>query len=100
MKEVKFPKKREALLKHYHGEDWTEEDQENFVRERNTRHCGNWRNKNRDKYNKVMRRAQDKWRKENPFYYGFIHYKKTHPETTYEWYIAYRKNKERRKGER
>ena len=47
-----------------------------------------------------MRSAQDKWRKENPYYYGFIHYKKTHPEITYEWYVAYRKNKERRKGER
>ena len=27
MREIKFPKKREALLKYWHGENWSEEDQ-------------------------------------------------------------------------
>jgi len=69
MKQIKDPKKREALLRYWHGPDWSEEDQEKFVRERNNRHCNKWREQNRDKYNKVMKRAQDKWRKENPYYY-------------------------------
>ena len=47
-----------------------------------------------------MKRAQDKWRKENPYYYGYRQYVRLHPGTTYEWYVAYRKNKERRKGEK
>ena len=69
MTEEHRQKIRQTHLRLAHGPDWTEEDQEKFVRERNNRHCGNWRNKNRDKYNKVMKRAQDKWRKENPYYY-------------------------------
>lgn len=61
--------RRKKLLEYHHGPDWSEEDQENFVRKRNRRHCNKWRKQNRDKYNKVMRNAQDKWRAENPFYY-------------------------------
>ena len=44
-----------------------------------------------------MREAQIRWRKEHPYYYAFIHFKKAHPDTTYEWYVAYRKQKERKK---
>jgi hypothetical protein len=88
---------RQTHLRLAHGEGWSEEDQEKFVRERNNRHCNKWREQNRDKYNKVMKRAQDKWRKEHPYYYAFIHFKKAHPDTTYEWYVAYRKQKERKK---
>lgn len=93
-------KLRKAQIKRWHGEDWTEEDQKEFVRKRNSRYANNWRSGHRDAYNKVMRRAQDKWRKENPYYYSFYHYKKKHPDTTYEWYVAYRKQKERRRMNR
>lgn len=53
MKHIKYPKKREALLKHWHGDDWTEEDQQNFVRARNTRQCRNYRNRHRKEYNRI-----------------------------------------------
>jgi hypothetical protein len=100
MKQIKDPNKREALLRYWHGPDWSEEDQEKFVRERNNRHCNKWREQNRDKYNKVMKRAQDKWRKEHPLYYAFFQYKKAHPGTTYEQYLEYREEKERRRLEK
>lgn len=35
-----------------------------------------------------------------PFIIGYRQYVRLHPGTTYEWYVAYRKNKERRKGAR
>jgi hypothetical protein len=95
--QVKDQKKREALLRYWHGPDWSEEDQEKFVRERNNRFCNKWREQNRDKYNACMKRAQDKWRAEHPLYYAYFQYKKAHPDTTYEWYVAYRKQKEAKK---
>ena len=52
-KEIKFPKKREALLKYWHGEDWSDEDQEKFERERNRRQCLNHRNKHREEYTRL-----------------------------------------------
>lgn len=97
LKEVKYPKKREALLKHYHGEDWTLEDQEQFVRERNDRHTNNWRNRHRDKYNSYMKERQDKWRVEHPYYYGWIQARRKSPTLKYEDYIEYRKHKERKR---
>lgn len=99
MKEIKFPKKREALLRYWHGENWTEEDQKQFERERNDRHTNTWRNKHRDRYNACMKRAQDKWRVEHPYYYGWKQWNKLHPDDqmTEEQYTAYRQNKERQK---
>lgn len=46
-----------------------------------------------------MKRAQDKWRKEKPYYYGWKQYNKLHPDDpmTEDQYIAYRQNKERQK---
>lgn len=46
-----------------------------------------------------MKRAQDKWRKEHPYYYGWKQYLRLHPDDqmTEEQYVAYRKNKERQK---
>lgn len=80
------------------GEDWTDEDQEKFERERNDRHTNNWRNRHRDKYNACMKRAQDKWREKHPFYYGWKQWNRNHSDEpiTYEQYVAYRKQKERK----
>ena len=69
MKEIKNQKKREALLRYWHGDNWSEEDQKEFEKARNDRHSNNWRKKHRDKYNACMKLAQDKWRAEHPFYY-------------------------------
>ena len=55
MKEIRFPKKREALLKFWHGENWTEEDQEKFERERNRRQCLSHRNKHREDYTRLSK---------------------------------------------
>ena len=68
-KEIKYPKMREARLRYYHGENWSEEDQKEFEKERNDRHTTNWRNRYRDKYNSYMKETQDRWRAEHPFYY-------------------------------
>lgn len=69
MNEEHRQKIRQTHLRLAHGENWTEEDQEKFERERNDRHTNNWRNRHRDKYNACMKRAQDKWRQERPYYY-------------------------------
>lgn len=72
MRQIKYPKKREALLKHWHGDDWTEEDQQNFVRARNTRQCGRYRNKHRDAYTKYTRDYQQNFRANHPNYYRYL----------------------------
>ena len=95
MKHIKYPKKREALLKHWHGENWSEEDQQNFVRARNTRQCGRYRNKHREAYTKYTRDYQKQFRAKNPYYYGWKQYLRHHNGVgmTYEEYIEYRENK-------
>lgn len=99
LKEVKYPKKREALLKHYHGEDWTLEDQEQFVRERNTRHCRKSRDNHREAYTTYQKEYQRKYRERNKYHYGFVLWNKNHPDEpmTEDEYVAYRKQKERKR---
>ncbi len=53
MKQIRYPKKREALLRYHHGENWTEEDQKEFEKERNRKQCLNHRNKHRDAYTRL-----------------------------------------------
>lgn len=98
-KEIKYPKKREALLRYHHGENWTDEDQEKFERERNRKQCLNHRNRHREAYTDYQRCYQQKFREEKPYYYGWKQYLRLHPDETitYEQYINYRKNKERQK---
>ena len=81
------------------GEGWTEEDQEKFERERNTRKCRNYRNKHRKEIRGYLFEYQKKFREQNPYYYGWKQQNRNNPEDkmTYEQYIAYRKNKERQK---
>lgn len=95
-------KLRKAQIKRWHGDDWTEEDQKEFVRKRNNRHSNNWRAGHRDAYNKVMRRAQYKFREKQPYYYGWLQHKRNHPldYMSYENYIEYRKEKEFRRKEK
>lgn len=90
---------REARLKQWHGENWSEEDQKEFERERNRRHCLKHRNKYREEYTSYQNTYQKKFREENPYYYGWKQYLRLHPDCglTYEQYINYRKNKERQK---
>ena len=99
MKEVKFPKKREALIRYWHGENWTEEDQEKFERERNRRQCLNHRNKHREEYTSYQLEYQRKYRERNRFHYGWVQWNRLHPDNqmTEEQYIEYRKNKESKK---
>ena len=49
--------------------------------------------------NGYIKNYQQKFRKQNPYYYGWKQYLRLHPEDnmTYESYINYRKNKERQK---
>lgn len=49
-----------------------------------------------------MKRAQDKFRENQPYYYGWLQHKRNHPldYMTYENYIEYRKEKEFRKKEK
>lgn len=69
MKEIKFPKKREALLKYWHGDNWSEEDQEKFERERNRKQCLNHRNKHREEYTSYQKAYQQKYRERNRYHY-------------------------------
>lgn len=53
MTEEHKQKIRQTHLRLAHGDNWNEEDQKNFVRERNTRQCRNYRNKHRKEYNRL-----------------------------------------------
>ena len=99
MREIKYPKMREARLKQWHGENWTEEDQEKFVRERNRKHCLRHRNKYREDYRSYQLEYQRRYREKNKYLYGHIQWNKNHPDEqmTLEQYVNYRQNKERMK---
>lgn len=102
MKQIKFPKKREALLKYWHGDGWSEEDQKEFEKERNTRQCRNHRNKHRAEYTSYQNTYQKKFREEHPYYYGWKQYLRLHPECglTYEQYIKIREDKKSKKQQK
>jgi hypothetical protein len=97
MTEEHKQKIRQTLLRLWHGENWTEEDQEKFERERNTRYCKCSRNRHRGAYTEYQREYQKKFREENPYYYGYKRMLRKYPNTsmTYEEYIEYRKSKEK-----
>ena len=69
MTEEHRQKIRQTHLRLAHGENWTEEDQEKFDRERNTRKCRNYRKKHKEEFNGYQNRYQKKFREENPYYY-------------------------------
>ena len=94
MTEEHKQKIRQTHLRLAHGDNWTEEDQEKFVRERNTRHCRNYRNNHREEYRDYQKESQRKFRKKNTYYYAWKQYSKKHKGITYEQYIEYRKQKE------
>ena len=60
---------RKNLLRYHHGENWTDEDQEKFERERNRRQCLTHRNKHREEYTDYQREYQRKYREEHKFHY-------------------------------
>ena len=96
-KEIKFPKMREARLRYWHGDNWTDEDQKEFEKERNRRQCLNHRNKHREEYTDYQREYQRKYRERKKYHYWLVLWNRLHPDNqmTIEQYIAYRKNKER-----
>lgn len=99
MSEEEKQRRRKALLKHWHGEDWTEEDQKQFDRERNTRLCKGRRDRHREAYTEYIRDYQKKFREANPYYYGWKQWNRTHEfnKLTYEQYIQMRIEKENKK---
>lgn len=102
MTEEHKQKIRQTHLKLAHGEGWTEEDQKNFERERNNRICRNYRKKHKEEFNGYQKTYQKKFRELNPYYYGFKKWNSLHPDNqmTEEEYIAYRKQKERKKQQK
>lgn len=60
MTEEHKQKIRQTHLRLAHGENWTEEDQEKFERERNNRQCRNHRNKHRKEYNRIHKELSTK----------------------------------------
>lgn len=100
MTEEHKQKIRQTHLKLAHGDNWTEEDQEKFVRERNTRQCRNYRNRHREECRNYQKESQRKFRKKNPYYYAWKQYSKKNKGITYEEYIAYRQQKERKKKQK
>lgn len=90
---------REARLRYWHGDNWTDEDQEKFEKERNRRQCMNHRNKHREDYTDYQREYQRKYRERNKYHYGWVNWNKLHPDNqmTEAEYTEYRKNKEAKK---
>lgn len=99
MRQIKYPKMREARLRQWHGENWSEEDQEKFVRERNRKQCLRHRNKYREEYTNYQLEYQRKYREKHKYHYGLVQWNKNHPDEqmSLEQYVNYRKNKERMK---
>lgn len=93
MTEEHKQKIRQTHLKLAHGENWTEEDQKEFERERNNRICRNYRKNHKEEFNDYQRCYQKKFREQNPYYYAFRAYSKKHKGITYEEYIKYREGK-------
>ena len=60
MTEEHKQKIRKTHLRLAHGDNWTEEDQEKFERERNNRQCRNHRNKHRKEYNRIHKELSTK----------------------------------------
>lgn len=69
MTEEHKQKIRQTHLRLAHGDNWTEEDQEKFVRERNNRQCRNYRKKHKEEFNGYQKTYQESFRKKNPYYY-------------------------------
>ena len=69
MTEEHKQKIRQTHLRLAHGENWTEEDQKEFEKERNRRQCLNHRNKHRDEYTSYQLEYQRRYREKNKFYY-------------------------------
>ena len=69
MDEEHRQKIRQTHLRLAHGENWTDEDQEKFERERNRRQCLNHRNKHREDYTDYQREYQRRYREKNRFHY-------------------------------
>lgn len=55
MTEEQKQKIRQTHLRLAHGENWTEEDQKEFERERNRRQCLKHRNKHRAEYTRLSK---------------------------------------------
>ena len=60
MTEEQKQKIRQTHLKLWHGEGWTEEDQEKFDRERNTRKFRKYRNKHRKEFRWIHKELSTK----------------------------------------
>ena len=73
MTEEHRQKIRQTHLRLAHGENWTEEDQKEFEKERNRRQCLNHRNKHRDAYTAYQLEYQRRYREKHKYLY------RTHP---------------------
>lgn len=60
MTEEHKQKIRQTHLKLWHGENWTEEDQEKFERERNNRNCRKYRSKHREEFKRIHKELSTK----------------------------------------
>ena len=60
MTEEQKQKIRQTHLRLAHGENWTEEDQKEFEKERNRRQCLNHRNKHREDYKRIHKELSTK----------------------------------------
>lgn len=69
MTEEHRQKIRQTHLRLAHGDNWTEEDQKEFERERNNRQCRNYRKKHKEEFNGYQKTYQESFRKQNPYYY-------------------------------
>ena len=99
MSEEEKQRRRNTLLKRYHGENWTEEDQKQFEREHNTRLCKRYRNSRREHYTEYIRDYQKKFREANPYYYRWKNWNRNHPnnQLTLDEYIQMRIEKRKQK---
>ena len=99
MTEEHKQKIRQTHLRLAHGENWTEEDQKEFEKERNRRQCLNHRNKHREEYTSYQKAYQQRYREKNKYLYGHIQWNRLHPDNqmSLDAYIEYRKQKEEKK---
>lgn len=99
MSDEEKQRRRKALLKRYHGEGWTEEDQKRFEKERNTRMAKNYRNSHREHYTEYSCNYQKQFRARNPYYYAWKQWNRKHPynQLTLDEYIQMRIERKQRR---
>lgn len=84
----------QKILDEKYDGDYTDE---NYKHEVYVSNMKKYRDRHREKITEYNKEYQIKFRKENPYYYSYLAYRKNHPDVTYEEYIEFKRLKDERR---